>query len=212
MMKLSLWLSILVIVLSAVIAVYSKHKKQRFVHYAFKPLTMGLIISLAWERTVAAPSAYGYLILGGLCFSLLGDIFLMLPGNKIKPGLLAFLGAQVLYILAFSRGIESVDWKPLAIILAYSSVFFLFLYGGLGRMRWPVLAYILVISAMAWLAVNRFLAWRDTGSLLSCGGALLFLFSDCLNGLKRFRKPFGLAEILILGTYFPAQLLLAISI
>lgn len=211
-MKLSLWLSILVICLAAAIAIYGKYKKERFVHCAFKPLTMVLIISLAWERTVAAPSSYGYFILAGLCFSLLGDVFLMLPGNRIKAGLLAFMGAQVLYILAFSRGIETVHLKTLAVILAYGAVFFLFLNRGLGRMRWPVLAYILVISAMVWLAVSRYLAWRDPSSLLACIGAALFLLSDSLNGVKRFRKPFALVEILILGTYFPAQLLFALSI
>jgi uncharacterized membrane protein YhhN len=136
----------------------------------------------------------------------------MLPGNQIRPGLLAFLGAQVLYISAFSRGIETVRLKTLAVILAYGAAFFLFLYGGLGRMRWPVLAYILVISAMAWLAVSRFQDRPGLGSQLAMIGALLFLFSDSLNGIKRFRKSFGLAEILILGTYFPAQLLLTLSI
>jgi uncharacterized membrane protein YhhN len=212
MMKLSLWLSILVISLSGAIAISSKYREQRFMHYAFKPLTMVLIISLAWERTVGAPSFYGYFILAGLCFSLLGDVFLMLPGDRFKPGLLAFLSAQVLYILAFSRGIEAVDLKPLVIILAYGSVFFLYLFRNLGRMGWPVFVYILVISAMVWLAVNRYLAWGDPSSLLACIGAVLFLLSDSLNGVKRFRKPFDLVEILILGTYFPAQLLLALSI
>ena len=212
MIKLSLWLSILVIGLSAAIAVYSRYKKQRFVHWAFKPLTMVLIISLAWERTVSAPSYYGYFILAGLCFSLLGDVFLMLPGDRFKPGLLAFLVAQVLYILAFSRGVEAVSWKPLAVILVYGAAFFLFLYKGLGRMRWPVLVYVLVISTMVWLAVSRYQARHDLGSQLAFIGAVLFLVSDSLNGIKRFKKTFDLVEILILGTYFPAQLLFALSI
>jgi uncharacterized membrane protein YhhN len=212
MSRLSLWLSILVIGLAAAMAIYGKQKKQKFVHCAFKPLTMVLIISLAWERTVQNPSIYGYFILAGLCVSLLGDIFLMLPGNRIRPGLLAFMGAQILYILAFSRGIQSVHLKPLAVILAYGAVFFLFLYRGLGRMRWPVLAYILVISAMVWLAFNRYMTWRNPSSLLVSAGAALFLLSDSLNGVKRFRKTFPLAEILVLGTYFPAQLLFALSI
>jgi uncharacterized membrane protein YhhN len=212
MIKLSLWLSILVIGLSAVMAIYSKQRGQRFIHYAFKPLTMALVISLAWERTVSAPSIYGYLILAGLCFSLLGDVFLMLPGNKIKPGLFAFLAAQILYILAFSRGIKPVHLSSLPFILAYGAAFFLFLYKGLGRMRGPVFVYILVISAMVWLAISRYQVRHDPGSLLAGIGALLFLFSDSLNGVKRFRKPFGSAEVLILGTYFPAQLLFALSI
>jgi hypothetical protein len=43
-------------------------------------------------------------------------------------------------------------------------------------------------------------------------GALLFLFSDSANAINRFKKPFGPAQILILGPYFAAQLLFALSI
>jgi len=211
-MKLDTWLAVLVISISAAFAISGKYQKSKFIHYAFKPLTMILVISLAWERVTTLPSVYGYFILSGLCLSLFGDVFLMLPVKYFRPGLLAFLAAQILYILAFSRGLQALFFSPLLFILAYAGLIFLFLYRSLGKYRWPVLGYMLAISGMAWLAVTRHLGLLDRSSLLAMIGAILFLFSDSVNAVNRFKKPFWLAQILILGTYFSAQLLFALSI
>jgi uncharacterized membrane protein YhhN len=210
--SMDVWMSALVIAISASFAVWGKYQKGRFIHYAFKPLTMVLIISLAWERVTGWPSAYGYLILSGLCMSLLGDIFLMLPPRFFRPGLLSFMAAQALYIGAFSRDLETLSLWPLPIILAYGALVFLFLFRSLGRYRWPVFAYILAISAMAWLAFNRHASLLERESLLALIGAGLFLFSDTLNAVNRFKKPFRPAQALILGTYFAAQFLFAMSL
>jgi uncharacterized membrane protein YhhN len=206
------WLSILVIAISAGFAIAGKFQKSRFTHYAFKPLTMILIISLAWERTAVSPSAYAYLVVAGLCFGLAGDVFLMLPGNRIKPGLLAFLVGHVLYAIAFAQGTQVFSVPGLIIVLAYGSVFYLFLFKGLNRMRWPVLIYVITITMMGWLAFSRYLSLDDRASLLALVGAALFIFSDSTNAIKRFRKPFRAAELIVLAPYFAAQLLLALSI
>jgi uncharacterized membrane protein YhhN len=211
-MRLDTWLSVLVIAISAAFAISGKYQKTKFIHYAFKPLTMIMIISLAFERVTILPSVYGTFILSGLCVSLLGDVFLMLPAKYFRPGLLAFLAAQILYILALSRGLKAVSFPPLLIILAYAGLVFMFLYRSLGKYRWPVLYYVLGISVMAWLAVSRHLGLHERSSLFSMMGALLFLFSDSANAVNRFKKPFRLAQVFILGTYFAAQLLFALSI
>jgi uncharacterized membrane protein YhhN len=211
-MKLETWLAVLVISVSAAFAISGKYQKSKFIHYAFKPLTMIMIISLAWERVTVLPSAYGYFILSGLCISLLGDVFLMLPAKYFRAGLLAFLAAQALYILAFSHCLKAFSFSPLLIILVYAGLVFLFLYRSLGRYRWPVLIYVLAVSAMTWLAVSRHLGLLERSSLLAMIGALLFLFSDSVNAVNRFKKPFRLAQLLILGSYFAAQLLFALSI
>ncbi len=211
-MNLGLVLSITIIAISAAFAVLGKYKKPRFVYYAFKPLTMILIISLAWERTLALPSVYGHFILAGLCFSLLGDILVMFSGKALRFGLLAFMGAYVLYILAFSQDMEIVSVAVLVLILVFAAVFYFYLYKGLDKLRWPVLVYILLFSTLAWLGVNRYLNLRDTKSFFVFIGCVLLFISESIWAINRFRKGFWPAEILILGTYFPAQLLFALSI
>jgi uncharacterized membrane protein YhhN len=206
------WLAVLVISISAAFAISGKYQTSKFVHYAFKPLTMIMIFSLAWERVTESPSPYGYFILSGLCLCFLGDVLLMLPAKYFKAGLFAFLAAQMLYIMAFAQGLKALLLSPLLIILAYAGLVFLFLHRSLGKYRWPVLFYILAVSGMAWLAISRHLGLLERNSLLAMIGAFLFLFSDSVNAVKRFKKPFRLAEVLALGPYFAAQLLFALSI
>jgi len=211
-MKLDTWLAVVLISISAAFAISGKYQRSKFLHYAFKPLTMVMIISLAWERTLGEPSAYGYLILAGLCVSLFGDVFLMLPPRYFRPGLMAFLAAQVFYIAAFSLDLKTLSLIWLWAILVYAALVFLYLYRGLGKYRWPVLVYVLAISVMAWLALNRHFGLREPGRLLAAIGAFLFLASDSFNAVNRFRKPFQVAQVIILGTYFAAQLLFALSV
>jgi uncharacterized membrane protein YhhN len=201
-----------VIAVSAGFATAGAYKKSRFTHYAFKPLTMVLIISLAWERAIGSSQAYGYLIITGLCFGLMGDVLLMLPRNRLRQGMVAFAAGHVLYIIAFAWGTKTFPLPVLAGLLGYGAAVFLFLSPLLGRMRWPVLVYIGVICLMAWLAVSRHLTLLDQKSLLPLIGGFLFLISDSVNAVKRFRKPFQLAEVLVLAPYFAAQLLFALSI
>jgi uncharacterized membrane protein YhhN len=100
----------------------------------------------------------------------------------------------------------------LAALGAWGAAVYLVLRPGLGRFRLPVMAYMAIAVLMAWLGVCRYLTFLETKSLFVLAGALLFLFSDSVNGFKRFRKPFRAAEFLVLPTYFAAQLLFALSI
>lgn len=208
----SLCLSVLVIAVSAGLAISGKYKKQKFVHYAFKPLTMVLIISLAWEKTLSSPSSYGYLVVSGLCLSLLGDVFLMLPKDRIRPGLVAFLAAHVLYILAFSQGIQVRSYFVAVPMLVLGAIVYALIFRNIKSLRLPVLIYILVISLLAWVAVNRYLTFGGQKGLVVMVGGLFFFFSDSVLAVNRFYKRFFLAEILILSTYFAAQLCFALSV
>jgi uncharacterized membrane protein YhhN len=211
-MGLSLWLSIVVIAVSAAFAVAGAYQKSRFTHYAFKPLTMFLIISLAWERATGSQGPYGFLVLGGLCCGLLGDVLLMLPGNRLRPGLTAFLAGHILYIVAFAWATRTLSTPWLGGLAVWGAMVFLVLRPDLGRQVLPVAAYVAVSVAMAWLAVCRHLTIQDAKSLRVLVGGLLFLFSDSVNGIKRFRRPFRAAEVFVLTPYFAAQLLFALSI
>ena len=76
----------------------------------------------------------------------------------------------------------------------------------------PVLAYIIVILFMGWRAWER---WKQTGerlALLAFFGAILFIISDSVLAVNRFREHFETARALTLSTYFTAQWLIAFSI
>ena len=67
-------------------------------YYLFKPATTILILFVA----ITAPaSKYKFLIAIGMLFSLMGDIFLMLPSDQFLLGLICFLITHICYIVAF---------------------------------------------------------------------------------------------------------------
>jgi uncharacterized membrane protein YhhN len=136
----------------------------------------------------------------------------MLPKNKIRSGLLAFLAAHILYILAFSQGIRIHSFLAAGPILILGIAIYALIFRSIKSLRLPVLIYMLVVSLLAWLAVNRYLTFADQASLLVMVGGLLFFISDSVLAVNRFHKKFWLAEILILSTYFAAQLCFALSI
>ena len=82
---------------------------------------------------------------------------------------------------------------------------------GLGAMGAPVAVYVTAIAAMAGFATARWLGVGGTGALLACAGAILFVVSDSALAANRFRRPFAAAPAVVLGTYFAAQCLIALS-
>jgi uncharacterized membrane protein YhhN len=173
---------------------------------------------MLWVLAIAAFAApettshYRNLILLGLCFSLAGDIFLMLPSDRFVAGLASFLVAHLLYIAAFASEVSEPAWGVLALLGAFALPMFLALRPHLGGLQLPVALYITAIVAMAWQATARWLEHGDTGALLACCGSLLFVVSDTALAWNRFRGGFRRAQVVVLGTYFSAQWLIALSI
>ncbi len=179
--------------------------------YVFKPLATALILLLAATGPAPVHASPRALVVIGLVASLAGDVFLMLPGDRFVPGLAAFLAAHVLYTVAFTRdGWRATGWPALACGL-YVAALLWWVLPGAGRVQGPVTVYALVIGTMAWQALQRALAWRTTGPVLAAAGAVLFVVSDSALAVNRFVEPFWWAPIAVMGTYVPAQWLIASS-
>jgi len=198
---------------SALLHIRAEYKGPRVHVYLFKPLTMVFIILLVLQGARPDASLYKYAILAGLGFSLVGDIFLMLPLKRVIAGLVSFLVAHLCYIVAFSVGIRlSVSGWLLALFLLYVIIMFAILFPRLGKMRLPVLVYELVIVMMAWRAVERWVQTGDAGALLALAGAILFVISDSAWAINQFVRRYKSAQALILSSYFCAQWLIALSV
>lgn len=201
------------ILLSASIAIYGETAHRRRIVYAFKPLTTLLVIALAAGLPAGDPS-YRLAILVGLLLSLVGDVLLMLPGDRFLPGLVAFLLAQLAYLAAFTLHVPfaATMWPFLAVALAASAVVSI-LWGGVPRrMRPPVLAYVVAIGAMAAQAIVQGTTLRILPAWAGALGAALFFTSDAVLAFNRFRRPFRGDRIVVLASYWSAQVLIAISV
>jgi len=201
------------VLLSAGVAIWSDAKGRLRLFRIAKPLTTILIIVVAALAAAPVPAEYKTLVLAGLMCSLLGDIALAAPKEWFMAGLVAFLAAQIFYMLAFRpRPGHSVSAGAFLPFVFYGLLMYFLLAPGLGKLKIPVLVYIGAITIMAGFAAGRFVDLGGTRPFLAFAGAVLFMISDSVLAYDRFGRKMGPAQTIILGTYFPAQLLIALSI
>jgi len=174
---------------------------------------MFFVLAIALTQEVSISSTYQILIVVGLLFSMAGDTWLMLPDNYFLRGLVSFLIAHIFYIVAFSiTGNHIADVLYLLPIVIITGIAFLYLRPGLGKYTVPVIIYMVAIGLMWFQSFNRWEALDDNGGLMAIGGAFLFVVSDTVLAVNRFRQPFQAAQAIILSTYFVAQWMIAQSI
>lgn len=184
-----------------------------------KPLLMPLLM-LAFIMEAGINGTPQRLLLGALLFSWLGDVFLLFEQKNslfFILGLSSFLTAHVIYIIYFS-GIPSEKAsyfrkRPVMFlaVVAYVIELLYLLWPGLGALKLPVLVYALVIGTMLCMALWQYGRLKDNTALLFILGALLFVLSDSILALDRFRGHHAWSGVLIMTTYVAAQLLITLG-
>ncbi len=171
------------------------------------PLVMAAII--AWVLpSVKSHGVFGYLILAALFVSMCADVAI---GTSFIAGLALFLLAHILYIVAF---VPKVSWRAgLAAIIPYGVAAVLVapvILAGAGQqgMFVPVLVYISCITVMAATLLAAYIKQKGIFVYPAIGGALFFA-SDSVLGYRTFVENFTYAGVIILVTYWLAQLLIA---
>lgn len=153
-------------------------------------------------------------ILGmALVLSSIGDVLLDLdPARLFFRGLLAFLTAHLIYILLFVR-----NWpRPLrpsvsqliliAVILIYSLVLANWFAPSLGGEAQPVMLYVCAITVMV---VTVILA--EFSKPWTVLGGLLFMISDSLTAIDRYKMPLPIPDFLVWATYYLGQYGIAVG-
>ena len=182
---------------------------QTALYMLVKPL---LMISLLFYFTTGSMGypKWRIPVIFALIFSWLGDV-LLLSNDLFLAGLAAFLVAHVLYIVAYHKtGAASGELKPLdAIKLAVlGAVLIAILFPKLGGMMIPVLAYAMVLLAMALWAHKRRGATSARSFMLVSSGAILFVISDGVIAVNKFAFEVPGERILVMSTYIAAQYLI----
>ncbi|HEX6424201.1 MAG TPA: lysoplasmalogenase [Acidimicrobiales bacterium] len=185
-------------------------RDRRRVEYVFKPLTLVALTATALALDPADPAARAWFVVA-LVLSLAGDVLLMLPRDRFVAGLAAFLFAHVAYVV----GLAVAGVTPAAVLVGVGVVGAAFVAVGVPLLRGarraepalvpPVLAYMVVISAMLATAVG-------TGRALAVAGAGLFYLSDALIGWGRFVGAPDRGRLAVMVTYHTGQALLVLSL
>lgn len=196
---------------------WARWSDKRALESWVKPLTTMCVIGLAIGND--STIRYSGIAVVALVFCLEGDIALLPAINKFIVGLASFLIGHLVFIVLFVR-YEMPDRTLGAIALAGALV----LAATAGRvivrgaarkdpaMRWPVMAYLVVISAMT------VCGWA-TGRGWVIAGSTLFVISDTLLGWGLFvhdgtaaatRKRWHSVAVMV--TYHGAIAALALSL
>lgn len=198
-------------------------KRWKRLEYIFKPATMViLIIWLVLNGGLSGPALWFTL---GAVFSLAGDVFLMLPGNKFMLGLIAFLLGHLAYIVGFNSlpaQVRGSGWLLLLILVVILGFVLRQVYGrlaqglqakGLDKLKMPVLIYATTITVMVLSALLCFLrsGWETTPALWAVMGAVLFYTSDTILAMDRFVSPIAHARLLTMITYHLGQIGILLS-
>lgn len=181
-------------------------------HFVTKPLLIPTLLLLLFYTKSSAPGKN--LLLIGLFFSWMGDVFLLFENKNplfFIFGLASFLTTHIFYIIYFLR-IRSAQPSLLkkqpvliALVLGYGITLVWQLYAHLGDLKLPVIIYAIVICSMLLCSLHVFLKVNRTSAVYYLAGAAVFVISDSLLAINKFYQPFAFAGLLIMLTYCAAQ-------
>jgi uncharacterized membrane protein YhhN len=179
--------------------------------YLLKPATLVLLVAAALALEPADGAVRAWFV-AALVLSLVGDVFLMLPQDLFVLGLASFLLGHIAYVVGFAGDDLSASRLGVGLVIVAVAISIVGMpilravrAGHEPELAVPVLAYMLVISAMVACAIGA-------GNPLAIGGAALFYASDSLIAWNRFVAPTRRGRLAIISTYHLAQLGLVLSL
>lgn len=196
-------------------------ENRRF-EYVAKPTTLILLILWFVSHLPGETPAIGVWFLGGLVFSLAGDIFFMFPGDYFLKGLIAFLIAHICYIIALNLTGPVFNLPALLIAFVVTGIAILILRQIATSMRTagrtaliiPVITYAFFLGLTLWSATNTLLrpAWPKYAGWLTALGGALFSTSDAALAWNRFVGPHVGGRTLEMIMYHLAQISLSAGV
>jgi uncharacterized membrane protein YhhN len=179
--------------------------ERRQVRYVAKPATLALLIGVAVTLDPVDPTIRTWMVIG-LVLSLAGDVFLMLDEKWFVAGLGSFLLGHIAYVVGLQLAPRSWGWTVVGLVLVVVAVAVVGRRivaavgaGGQEEMVGPVIAYLVVISAMV---VSAF----GTAAPAAIVGASLFYASDATLAWNRFIELRRFGPLAVMVTYHLGQI------
>ncbi len=174
-------------------------------HFVVKAIP---ILALAAYVLLQQQGIGGSLIALGLLFSAGGDVALALDRKKyFVVGLGLFLVGHLFYVAGLTQAVTAFRLTvPVLLLVGYAAALGIWLFPALGKLRGPVLLYMVVITLMGIAA-----ALHPQPFPILLPGAVLFMLSDSFIAIDKFRHPLPYAHYLIMITYYLGQLGIALG-
>ena len=179
-----LW-SFIAVCFSAWLFVDASYRGPTWQRWVFKPVTLILLLLLAWQAPMF--NAISYLVLAGLCASLLGDALTLLPRQRVMYAVGAFFLSHLLYTIWFASQMTMSFFWPLPLVL-------------------------LVIGALLLAVIwSRLELWffRPTDTAFSgFAGATFLLLSNIVWLISHYRRRFRADNAIAAAFYFAGHFLI----
>ena len=203
--------------LAAILDWLAVFKQWQRVKMITKPVV--ILVLMLWFYAMTGLQGAAVIFMLALVFSLVGDIWLMLPGNYFLLGLISFLLAHMAYLVAFTPTWPSspVIWNILGIMLVLVGVIFftrirvgiIHTFGANKLMVmsgvYGIFLTLMTVSAVATLTRPD---WLPAHAIQAAAGGILFFVSDVLLAFDRFVKPVRYGRLSVRVTYHLGQILL----
>lgn len=214
--------------LSAIIKCIGEVKEKLYLEVTSKTIASFLFIAVGILSAFIYPIKYSFIIIVGLIFGLLGDVSLS-AGNSFlhdkatkryfdTTGVVYFFLGHICYIVAMLDVNKFLFWLiPFMFILPI--IFMVLANKGVvktGKITLPMIIYFLALNVAVVVAINRVIINANISSILTLIASIIFVASDTMLGLKGFAPALATKKRLfaytVILTYYPAQLMYAISI
>lgn len=205
-----LW-SFIAVCFSAWLYVDASWRGPVWQRWLFKPVTLLLLLLLAWQAPMSGPMSY--LAPASICVSLIGDALMLLPRQRLLYAIGAFFLSHLLYTIWFvSQMTLSIFWPlPLALIIL-GALLIAVLWTPLEEMRYPVCFFIGMTLVMTWLAGERWFFHTTAPALSAFAGAALLLLSNGVWLGSRYRRRFRADNAIAAACYFAGHFLIVRSL
>lgn len=185
--------------------------------WTFKPLLILTLIFHFLQSTKIYHHKIKKLVIAALIFSMMGDIFLMLPDNEnyFIFGLGSFLIAHIFYIFAFLQIRKELQQRLNIWFIIFPALYCIILLNTLlpnaGALAIPVVFYAIIISCMLVAALHCSIIQNKNTGWFFAAAAMLFVISDSFIGLDKFYMNIKGNSWIVMLTYMSAQLLLTVG-
>lgn len=187
-------------------------------HQICKPLFMIALLIYFWDKSDnRKDEKWVSFVTLALAFSWIGDIMLLFTFKHFLfffAGLTAFLGAHIVFIIAYRKATfkDQIKFKwsffPLVVIAYLALMAYLILPYVDSVIQVPITIYALVLALMIMIAWYRKDQTTDESFQLVVLGAALFTISDSVLAINRFSHTIPYAGVAVMGTYIIAQWLI----
>jgi uncharacterized membrane protein YhhN len=191
------------------------NKKEMYVYIKPIPIILLVMLYLFYFSGSTQKNIFHILIIVGLIFGLIGDILLAFKMRFFLLGLIAFLIGHVSYIISFTGKPFIIPNLLIAGITSVLSFYIIILFSKINRetrkkMIVPIVLYIIALTTMFLTAMNYDMNDKFHAPLFAIGSAL-FVISDGTLAWERFVKENKFSTLIILSTYYAAQILIAVK-